>query len=63
MKGNGRTRAETAAAEFARYKADLRAAFRELAAQHTRDERKQRQIVEALIRTALRWRRGGDVEA
>jgi len=49
--------AEIAAQEFGRYRQDLRRQFRQFAAQRTRDERKQRAIVEALLRMALRWRK------
>jgi hypothetical protein len=48
---------ETAYQEFAQYKASLAEQFTNLAAQHTRDQRRQRAIVDALMRKALAWRR------
>ncbi|MCH7843150.1 MAG: hypothetical protein IID01_10335, partial [Chloroflexi bacterium] len=42
--------------EFERYKSDLAQRFATLAAQRTRDERRQRPIVAALMRKALAWR-------
>jgi hypothetical protein len=48
---------ETAVREFGTYRDELRARFQELAAQRTRDGKKQKAIVEALMRRALGWRR------
>lgn len=53
------TEAMQAAQEFERYRAGLRRHFGEMAAQRTRDERRQKAIVDALLRRALQWRRGG----
>ena len=47
---------EPAVGEFGRYCNELRAGFQELAAQRTRDGKKQKAIIEALMRRALRWR-------
>jgi hypothetical protein len=49
---------EAAVREFGRYCSELRVRFQELAAQRTRDGKKQKAIVEALMRRALR--RGGE---
>jgi type I restriction-modification system DNA methylase subunit len=48
---------EAAVREFGRYCGELRARFQELAAQRTRDGKKHKAIVEALMRRALGWRR------
>jgi len=53
---------EAAVGEFGRYCNELRARFQELAAQRTRDGKKQKAIIEALMRRALRWR-GESVDA
>ncbi len=47
---------ERAVREFERYRAELAARFAALAAQRTRDQRRQRAIAEALLRKALSWR-------
>ena len=52
---------EAAVGELGRYCNELRARFQELAAQRTRDGKKQKAIIEALMRRALRWR-GESVE-
>jgi len=46
----------TAYQEFTRYKVALAEQFASLAAQHTRDQRRQRVISDALMRRALSWR-------
>jgi hypothetical protein len=51
------TECETAYQEFTQYKASLAKQFTNLAAQHTRDQHRQRAIVDALMRKALAWRR------
>jgi type I restriction-modification system DNA methylase subunit len=47
---------DSANQEFARYKDELSSRFVTLASQRSRDQRRQRQIVTALIRKALAWR-------
>jgi type I restriction-modification system DNA methylase subunit len=47
---------ESAFQEFTRYKKELTQRFDALASQRTRDQRRQRQIVAALMRKALSWR-------
>ena len=51
------TACEVAVQEFGRYREDLRRRFSELAAQRTRDQRRQRAIDNALMRKALSWRK------
>jgi len=53
---------EAAVGGFGGYCNELRTGFQELAAQRTRDGKKQKAIVEALMRRALRWR-GESVDA
>ncbi len=48
---------EQAVHEFERYQGELTQRFSALAAQRTRDQRKQRAITDTLVRKALPWRR------
>lgn len=47
---------ERAVREFERYRSELVSRFAALAAQRTRDQRRQRAIADALLRKALSWR-------
>lgn len=49
---------QAAVDEFQKYCTELEAQFKALAAQRTRDTKKQKAIVEALMRMARSWRRG-----
>ncbi|MCH9036474.1 MAG: hypothetical protein IH860_04025 [Chloroflexi bacterium] len=48
---------EAALSEFHRYQQQLIKQFKQLASQRTRDSRKQKAIVDVLMRKALHWRR------
>ena len=48
---------ESAVQEFGRYRSELQQRFESLASRRTRDSRKQRATVAALMRRALTWRR------
>lgn len=54
---------ERAVREFERYRSELVSRFAALAAQRTRDQRRQRAIADALLRKALSWRQQKENES